>query len=345
MRFWDFNRNMGSVLILLDFAQKLGLKAHDLLENTGISDVQLQEPEAELSAAQELQVIHNLLQKHPQPHSLGLKCGQIYTLNSFGIWGYGLRSSPTLGDAVKLALRFIRLTYAFSLISLYETKTHVILTFGEPNLNADMTRFLVERDMIAAVGLLHELAGPKLKLEQVSFRFKSIGTEKEILSGIPVEFGARLNSITIPRSYFALPLPNSDPTMVAVVEKMCSDLLERRRLGISISQQVKQYLRVPGMEIPDQPTMAQLMSMSERTLKRRLAAEGTSFREISSAVRKALAADLLKKPQYSISEVGARLGFSDLSSFSQAFKRWYNCSPQQFRTQIGLHASGLASAN
>jgi AraC-like DNA-binding protein len=263
-------------------------------------------------------------------------------LNSFGIWGYGLRSSPTLGEAVKLALRFIRLTYAFSLISLYQTKTHVILTFGEPNLNADLTRFLVERDMIAAVGLLHELAGPHLKLENVSFRFKALGTEKEILagiggsghvSGIKAEFGARLNSITIPRDYFELVLPNSDPTMVAVVEKMCSDLLERRRLGISISQQVKQYLRVPGMDIPDQPTMAQLMSMSERTLKRRLAAEGTSFREISGAVRRTMAADLLKRSQHSISEVGVRLGFSDLSSFSQAFKRWYNCSPQQFRIQ------------
>lgn len=332
MRFWDFNRNIGSVLILLEFAKKLGLNPHDLLDNTGIGESQLREPEAELSAAQELLVIHNLLQKHPRPQSLGLKCGQIYTLNSFGIWGYGLRSSPTLGEAVKLALRFIRLTYAFSLISLYETKSHVILTFGEPNLNADMTRFLVERDMIAAVGLLHELAGPQLKLENLSFRFKALGSEKEILPEVKVEFGARLNSITIPRHYFSLPLPHSDPTMVAVVEKMCSDLLERRRLGISISQQVKQYLRVPGMDIPDQPTMAQLMSMSERTLKRRLAAEGTSFREISSAVRKAMAADLLKKPQFSISEVGARLGFSDLSSFSQAFKRWYQCSPQQFRT-------------
>lgn len=345
MRFWDFNRNIGSVLILLDFARKLGLNPHELLENTGIRDQHLQDPEAELSAAQELQVIHNLLQKHPHPQSLGLKCGQIYNLNSFGIWGYGLRSSATLGDAVKLALRFIRLTYAFSLISLYETKTHVILTFGEPNLNADITRFLVERDMIASVGLLHELASPTLKLENVSFRFRALGTENEILGGIQVEFGARLNSITIPRKYFALPLPNSDPTMVAVVEKMCSELLERRRLGISISQQVKQYLRVPGMEIPDQPTMAQLMSMSERTLKRRLAAEGTSFREISTAVRKTLAAELLKKPQYSISEVGARLGFSDLSSFSQAFKRWYDCSPQQFRSQIELQSSALAPSN
>lgn len=337
MRFWDFNRNVGSARILLEFGRELGLDQTLMLSDTGINTADFTHDDAELSAAQELQLIHNVIQAKPAIKGMGLRCGLRYNLDSFGIWGDALRSSSTLGDAVHLALRFIRLTYAFSLISLYETKTHAILTFGEPQLNADLTRFLVERDMAAAAGMLLELAGQKRAIDHLSFRFKATGEELGVLQGIQDNlrpaFGARLNSISVPRALFHLPLKGADTELVGHFEALCTSLLEKRRSGVRTSQQVRQYLKVPGMNIPDQPTMAQLMSMSERTLKRRLAAEGTSFRDIVGEQRKTLSAELVRKHQISVTEVAARLGFSNLSSFSQAFKRWHGCSPMEFKAR------------
>jgi AraC-like DNA-binding protein len=77
-----------------------------------------------------------------------------------------------------------------------------------------------------------------------------------------------------------------------------------------------------------------IIGLTSRTLKRRLAAEGTSFKEILAAVRHESAKSLLKNDHLAISEIASRLGYSDASSFSQAFKRQEKVSPLHFRHQV-----------
>ncbi len=72
---------------------------------------------------------------------------------------------------------------------------------------------------------------------------------------------------------------------------------------------------------------AELLNMSPRHLRKRLAQEGTSFREISTDIRKRLAAMYLKNTPLSISEIGLKLGFGDQSSFTRAYQRWTGHTP------------------
>ncbi len=78
--------------------------------------------------------------------------------------------------------------------------------------------------------------------------------------------------------------------------------------------------------------MARLMNTSPRTLKRRLQEEGTTFRALLAQARGAMAETLLGDAGLSLADVAERLGFSDLSSFSQAFKRWYGVPPGAYRS-------------
>ena len=73
--------------------------------------------------------------------------------------------------------------------------------------------------------------------------------------------------------------------------------------------------------------------MSVRTLNRLLAAEGTSYRQLLDALRSELAARHLAGDDVSIAEVGFLLGFSELSSFHRAFKRWTGRTPAEFREE------------
>ncbi|RDS98780.1 AraC family transcriptional regulator, partial [Burkholderia contaminans] len=75
-----------------------------------------------------------------------------------------------------------------------------------------------------------------------------------------------------------------------------------------------------------------LMNTGPRTLKRRLHGEGTTFRALLAQARGAMAETLLGDARLSLAEVAERLGFSDLSSFSQAFKRWYGVPPGAYRS-------------
>lgn len=83
----------------------------------------------------------------------------------------------------------------------------------------------------------------------------------------------------------------------------------------------------------DRKDIAALLNTSERTLKRRLQNEGASFRDISNAVRKARAQALVAEGRLPMKEIAQTLGFSDLSSFSQAYKRWTGSAPSVARSR------------
>ncbi|MFT4806209.1 MAG: AraC-like DNA-binding protein, partial [Psychroserpens sp.] len=72
------------------------------------------------------------------------------------------------------------------------------------------------------------------------------------------------------------------------------------------------------------------LHMSRHTLYRKLKTEGVSFHQLVDTVRKNKAFELLKKNQHGLSEIAFLLGFSELSSFSRAFKKWTGSSPAKF---------------
>ena len=109
--------------------------------------------------------------------------------------------------------------------------------------------------------------------------------------------------------------------------QLCTQLLERRRETASTASLVRRYLATPGVRLPDLDGMARALNLSPRTLKRRLQADGQCFRDLLAQQRRSRADDLLRDPRRSLTEIADQLGFADLSSFSQAYKRWYGVAP------------------
>ncbi|GHF52466.1 helix-turn-helix transcriptional regulator [Seohaeicola zhoushanensis] len=85
--------------------------------------------------------------------------------------------------------------------------------------------------------------------------------------------------------------------------------------------------------VPQAAVIARDLGMSERTLYRRLAEEGLTFRDVLVQAQSALAQELLRDGSNSIAEIAFLTGFSEQSTFSRAFKRWVGKAPAQFRQQ------------
>lgn len=337
MSFWDFTRSPASARLLVEFGKECGLATNKLLARTELSLAQLANPNVELSAAQELCVVGNLLRMLKSPAGLGLQVGLRYHFSTYGMWGYGLISSATVGDAIALALRFIPLTYAFTVIAFHEEDDLCVLNFGEPEVESDVKRFLVERDMAAAAVLLHEMAGNDFSLSRFTLRANlekpaKVASGFDRIFGTQPEFGAKLNSLAFKRTYLSRPLPQANPITASMCEQMCNQLLERRRSRLGTATMIKQYLSaMPDGTSTGLATLAQVTNTSQRTLKRRLKDEGTSFSALLAEFRGALAKEMMKDDSLTLRDIAERLGFSDLSSFSQAFKRWYGVAPSAFR--------------
>jgi AraC-like DNA-binding protein len=142
-------------------------------------------------------------------------------------------------------------------------------------------------------------------------------------------FGAEVTSFTLPRSVAEAPLAVS-LGRDGVLGASSGPSLASLRTAATVAA------KLPAL-LPDHATLdraAAVLAVSARTLQRRLEEEGTSFVATLDTVREALARDLLRDPALTLLDVAERLGFSDLATFSRAFKRWTGQPPGTYRRNL-----------
>ena len=80
--------------------------------------------------------------------------------------------------------------------------------------------------------------------------------------------------------------------------------------------------------------IARRIGMSQRTLVRRLSAEGLTFSDIAEELKADLARRYLRDGDLPISQIAWLLGYRDVSAFTHAFRRWTGMTPRQARAQL-----------
>lgn len=324
-----------SVELLVELAAEHGVPSTQLLARTGLDADDLGQVDAEVTAGQELAVARALVAALGDPPGLGLAAGQRYHLMTYGTWGFALVSSPTLRAAIDVGSRHLGLTYALTDIAVRVEAPHASVTFGDDHLPADVRRFLVDRDAAALRTLQRELFGDGHPLAAVTLRAPAppaaVAVRYAEVFGTPVTFGAEINEVVLPAALLDAPRPRADARAAALAEAQCRQLLEDRRQRVGVAGEVRQRL----LRDPSQPpTMAEVAAerhVTERTLRRQLATEGATFRQLADEVREALAHELLVAADLSVEQTAARLGFAEPASFVHAFRRWTGTTPGAYR--------------
>jgi AraC-like DNA-binding protein len=98
-----------------------------------------------------------------------------------------------------------------------------------------------------------------------------------------------------------------------------------------VSSQVRRLLQAHWREAPDMLRVAGWLACEERTLRRRLTEEQTSFRALKDEIRSEVAIQQLRHTANSISDIAQALGFSDAANFRKAFMRWTGRYPSDYR--------------
>jgi len=76
------------------------------------------------------------------------------------------------------------------------------------------------------------------------------------------------------------------------------------------------------------------LRLSRRTLQRRLRAEKTSFQKVLNEARAVLAVNYLSDERLKSLDIAMLLGYSNISSFTTAFKSWYDMPPTEYRQRF-----------
>ncbi len=179
----------------------------------------------------------------------------------------------------------------------------------------------------------------QLNLNPIEIRFQhTVGQHQatyQKIGGFPVTFGAERLEIILSLPSLETPIPTYDPSLRAHLVEFGERLLaERQSPRQKTRAQIEGLITdaMPGgiVQVDDAATQ---LGLSPRTLARRLADEGTSYREIVEDLRCDLAQTFIKNGMH-LSEISYSLGYSDQAAFSTAFKRWTGQAPTAFRKRV-----------
>ena len=148
----------------------------------------------------------------------------------------------------------------------------------------------------------------------------------------PVEFAQTTDSWVFPQRVMELPITSGDSHLLQILEAHADDLLSERRTTTGLRGLVEnQLLSLLPSGRAQMAAVAQQLGMSERSFKRHLAEEGTTFGEILERLRQQLASRYLADNRMSSHQIAWLLGYSEPSAFSHAYKRWTGTTPRRTR--------------
>jgi AraC-like DNA-binding protein len=147
-----------------------------------------------------------------------------------------------------------------------------------------------------------------------------------------LNFATPWSGFTIPRSYLDHPVHGADPKLHVLIRSHAEALLAELPRAKSVTEKVREIVadELAGGS-PNISVVARKLSTTSRTLARRLESEKTSFRLIVDDLRQKLALRYVGYSELPLSEVAFLLGFSQLSAFHRAFKRWSQETPLDYR--------------
>ncbi len=333
---WDVPRSASGALIMVELGLDHGLSTADALRDTGLDMSQLADGVGDISTRQEFAVVGNVVDALGDPPGLGVQAGMRFQLPLYGTFAFALISSATVRSAIDTVMRSMSLTFAFSSVTTAAGEGRTNFVFTTPGIPERLQRFVVERDMAGVRRLQCEIFPdtPPLPVE-LAFPEPAVPDVQpyDDAFGVRPRFGATEHVIAADDALLDLPMPQANEQTLALALAQCSVLLEQRRPHRDTGRRVRDLLVRDLGSTPDARTVAREFHISERTLRQRLAAEGTSFRALVEEVRERFAEEFLANGM-SVSEIAARLGYRELSSFSQAFRRWKGVGPREYRTLV-----------
>lgn len=328
-RTWDFPRRVGGIAPLVAAGTDEGAGAEVLLRGSGLGRRDLEDHQREVTAQQELRVVRNLVAA--VPGITGARVGARYHVSTFGPLGFALLSSPTMGAAANLAFRFLDLSFAFCVFGARIEGDQAVVALDDGDLPPDVGRFLAERDLSAIWTVLREIAGGAPKVSSVDLPYPAADpADYRAAFGVRPRWdapGGRAE-LRLDASWMDYPLPQANPHALALAEALCRDLVAARRSRGGIVEQVRILVAQRLAEGAPMAEVAAALGLSERSLRRHLAAAGSSYRAVLDEVRRGAAEELLADRGLRVDDIARRLGYAEATSFGAAYRRWTGHAPR-----------------
>lgn len=310
-----------------------GIEASAALEGTGLAESQL-EIHATKSSYRQLDLVMRNALALSNDTAIALRAGRRLHVTSHGMFGYGLLTSATYADALLFANQFMRVPGPCCDIVVTHNGMMGTCRLDPvywPDSATDTHRFAVELSLSGHLTAARDLVDEAFRFHRVAVDYAAPphAALYEGLFECPILFSQRSCEYEYHRNISQRTL--ADARMHAMAREICEEVLSEINRASGIAADVRRLLIEQRGQYPSFEVIAEKLGLSPRSLWRRLAAEGTSYRKLLAESRVRLAIEYLRKTEMTHEEIGSRLGYSDVANFRHAFVRWTGRNPSDFR--------------
>lgn len=318
---------------------ELGLDAEALFKRQGVDLADLPGSEEQINMSTWRAILDDAIAEIGDP-DLGLKYCQNVDLAGYGPIGFAMLSAETLGQGLEIICRYVDLVQGNTETRLQRGPDDCEICFRPLKTEFLSYRPDIDCNLSFCLALLRYCLGQSWTPERVELMYTQpadISAHQKLI-GAPLRFDCSINKVILKPEALDVPMPRADHRLCDI---LCRDL--ERLLQQSVTSQTTQddLLGRVRSEIgkllcsgaPKIEAVAKRLNSSSRSLQRRLSEEGYSFKSLVEETRQQLAESYIRSTSHTLTDIAFMLGYSEISAFTRAFRRWTGMTPLQFRKQ------------
>jgi AraC-like DNA-binding protein len=312
---------------IVELAGRWNVRPVELLKGLPITSAQLADPSTRVPLRVCEAIIARAVQLTHEP-ALALHVGTQMRLSTHGFLGFAAMTASNVREALELAVRFASTRTSAIGLQLYVEGDTASVVIEENTELGGVREFVVIALLVGIWQLGRSLTGKVLD-GTGECAFPAPVFAHRIPFNDRLRFDRPNHRLVFAASSLEIPLITADPVATQLAREQCE-----RELAALVDAGLPGRVRAAITTRSDTPNLtviARELRMSPRTLKRKLAEHGTTFSTIRDEMRRQRALLLLDNRALSISEIAAKLGYSELPNFTRAFRKWTGVTPIAYR--------------
>ena len=240
----------------------------------------------------------------------------------------------TLGEALNRCCRYYQLFELGVHPVLEEDQESAVIRLVPQDINTPPKPFLHELLLFNLHRFASWLVQEHLPIQVVQLNYPPLAPAldyRHMFLANPVEFEQLHSQLLLSKALLNKRITQNETSLRHFLRHPALIMLTQNYAINSWTSQVRDIVRRQLRNISELNDVALTLGVHPQTLRRRLAAEGTTFKDIKNQVRRDTALHFLGKQGLSIEEISHRAGFSESSAFIRAFKGWTGVTPYTYR--------------
>lgn len=322
------------VEILRKTMHSLGSNPNQILQQFGINEITLASPDARISIPRFMRLGFACIQCSQKPW-LGLEMGVQTSAANLGIAGLMALSSKNLKMACKSICEYELLSSsnARGQSAFYMSEGFGIAQFYSISPYNSFNLFVVDSVLSGWYNLVRWVTGKEDCIEAMCFEFDEpeYSFRYREYFNCEVRFSQPYNAVIIKPHALDYTVIYSCSSTYQFLKRQADADLAKVRMGLNFNEKVAQVITpLLNGSTPTLDHVSEQLNMAPWTVRRKLAAEGTTFQKVLNNTREGLAISYVKDTSFTLGEIAYLLGFGSPTAFQRAFKRWTGIAPGSY---------------